>query len=561
MSLSYGAAGTVSTGTGLAVSLTPGTPASSGTGYRNFLCVLWKPSSTSAEPTVTATGGVWKHSVTKANTTGVVSGADTGSMRLSVWYVDGTTPTGTTVVITGTVGAAQAIIFNVLNSDAATVTGHNFDTAEDNAVGANYSATTTAEAIAATTADLIVAVTATNTDAGTVSARTFTSSGLTFASLTNPVDNASATGDDSWVGVSYAAVTAGSQVATLAYTHTNASPSEGVTIFLGIRALPLPTFTVSRKSDFYQNPAYQLTVTGTDHYAFFEVKRDDQTGLPGDSVRYLQYQEGIRSSYTIPDYEFRFGATGWLMAKNNITYTAKFYYGGEVVTQAIAVAGNPLEDYAATIDATFSGTIADAVFAKSFLSCPDTASLNIPVVISDFQGYSTKGNVLTSSHVLGRRNPVVAVDVAEGFTGKFTLLVANQLFNSSYGAPTNVEHYTSLLSLGESFLMRNVSPLIAGIDDFYFIVTDFQVKRENIFAPQQTMVDLARSNPIGLLDIAYQPVITIEVTFQRVDAPPYISIIPAFTWQTLADHFDTWQEVADHFPDWNAVAKTTDGIF
>jgi len=482
-------------------------------------------------------------------------------MRLSIWYYDGTTPTGTTVVIGGTVGAAQALIFNVHNTDASTVTGHNFDTAEDNAVGANYSATTTAEAVDAFTGDLLIAVTATNTDAGTVSARAFTSSGVTFAALTNPVDNASATGDDTWVGVSYAAVTAGSQVATLAYTHTNASASEGVTIFLGIRALALPTFTVSRKTDFYQNPAYQLTVTGTDVFSYFEVKRNDQTGLPGDSVRYLQYQAGIRSSYTIPDYEFRFGATGWLMATNNITYTAKFYYGGEVVSQAIAVAGNPLEDYAATIDATFAGTIPDAQFAKSFLSCPDASALNIPVVISEFGGYSTKGTVLTQSHVLGRRNPVVAVDVAEGFTGTFKILVANQLYNSSYGAPTNVEHYTSLLSQGESFLMRNVSPLIAGIDDFYFIVTDFNVVRENTFAPQQTMVDQARANPIGLIDIAYQPIITIEVTFQRVDAPPYISIIPAFTWQTLADNFDTWQEVADHFPDWLAVAKTTDGVF
>lgn len=558
MSLTYGGAGSISTGSGSSTVLTPGVPGASGVGYRNFLCVLWKPSSITAEPVVTATGGVWKHSVTKSNTTGVASAADVGSMRLSVWYFDGATPTGTTVTFSGTIGAAQAVIINVYNSTGSTVTGHNFDIAEDDSYGANYSAATTAQDIKGATNDLIIAISATDTDAGTVSARAFASSGVTFAALTNPVDNASPTGDDTWLGVSYAAITAGTQVAPITYSHTNASSAKGVTVFLGVRVLALPTFTATPVTDFYQNPAYHLTVSGTDVYSYFEVKRTDQTGLPGDYVRYLQYQAGIRTSYTIDDYEFRFGSTSWLMATNAITYVAKFYYGGEVVATATTVAGSPLTDYANSIDVL--GTHPDALFAKTFINCPNAQGLNIPVVVSDFTGYSTKGTVLTQSHVLGKRNPVVAVDVAEGFTGKFTLLVANQLNNSSYGVPTNVEHYAELFARGETFLMRNVSPLVAGVDDFYFIVVSYDVKRENIVAPQQTMVDQARRNPNGLLDIAYQPIITIDVTFQRVDAPPYTSIIPAFTWQTLLDDFATWQAVLDHFPDWLAVLRTTDGV-
>ncbi len=565
MTLTYGGAGTGSSGSGGSPALTPGAPSISGAGYRNFLCVTWKPSSIDADPVVTTTAGAWKHISTAYNTTDVASSADHGSMRTAVWYVDGECPTATNVKFAGTIGAAQAVIVNYVNSDPDNYSiAHNLGWGEQNTEGANYSAPSTVGGnIFLESGDTVVAITGTNTDGGTPSAPTFASSGVTFGTPVFSYAAASTTGDDGWLGVVTAAVTGGTETTTTTYSHTNATASQGTTVFIGLKLLSIPTITVTPTADFYINPGYIVHIAGLSSYHYFQVDRHDETGLERAPIRGFQYQPILRSSYTITDYEFRFGAIGCLHPRNQQAYNLSVYYSGQRVAIVIAEYRSPLQDYVDAIDTDFTGdnSLPDGMFAKSFLGVPEIPELNIPVLIGSLETHKSPGNVLSTSHVLGRSNPVVATDVVGGFSGDFTVLVSNGLSNSSYGCPTNVKAYEDLFSRGNVLQLRNVSPLSAGVEDFYFIVTELSMKRENVVAPQLTMVQQARRDPNALLGVGYQPVILLTVSYQRVDAPSYNSVIPSFTWQTLLEGFATWQDVLDTFPSWLSVLQTTDGDF
>lgn len=559
-SLQHNNTSTPVNGTGTNLILSPDVATPSGANYRNFLFVIWK-SSTAAEPVVDAGTGEWIRITSSANTTPIASGPNVGSMKGILYYADGTCPTGTTVVFSETVGCAQAVTTNFVNSDGTKVIGHNYANGEDDTIGANYSATATAIFNAAAVEDdVLVTFTGFNTDDGTPTVPTMTATGITIGAAADHLNIGTATGDDTRIMMSSAGVSNGSQLSPVTYSHTNASSGKGISIFIKLKLLASPVVAVVPQPSFYLDPGFNVTATGMAEFDYFEVLRGDAAGHPVAAVRQGQYQAVLDDEFDVVDYEFSFGSTGRLVPSNPLIYTFNFYYLNQLSYVTIVSTANPMASYTASIDAAALG-IPDGAFPKTYLSVPKVPELNMSVMISEFQDATSDGNILSESHVLGRRNPVVNTDVSSGMTGSFKLLVTTGIGNSSQSVPTNVKVYTDAFGTGNVFMLRNVSPLVAGFEDFYFVVKSYKVRRENVIANQVSMVEQNRIDPNGTIGDAYRPTITIEVGFTETDAPANSHVSQLFTWQTLLDSFTSWQDVLDTFPDWLSVLQVTDGRF
>ncbi len=556
-----GAVGTAGAGNP-AMSVPTASP--TGIGYRNFLFVAWKPSSNTIEPVITSTTGEWRRLTASSNGLPVASGVDTGSMRSVLYYADGSSPTGTLAAFTGTIGSAIGLCFSMHNGDSTFGSLSTFaTTGTDESNGANYSATSVGDLDLGVN-DILMTFTGINSDATTATVQTATTANRTIGvSSSNHNDN-TASGDDSGVHISAFPVVLAQtgEDGVITYTHTNASSTQGTTIFVRLRRLPNPVINATPVNQFYRNPGYTVSIAeNLSLYDYFEIIRSDETGLPDAHIRGGQYQPVTSDAFSTEDYEFRFGSTGYGLNNNILTYTGNFYSGGQLVyTVFDEVTG--LTDWIASVDDTFSGNFPDQALPKTWISVPDIPSLNIPVNVGNFQEASFEGNILSTSHVLGRRNPVVATDVTSGMKGNFSLVLAYITgITTSTGIPYNIEDYTDFLSTGAVFKLRNLAPIIVGFEDFYFVVESYSIKRTNWSVNQQIMVDRGRANTPGALSGEFYSPMTITVNFVEVDAPPNGVPPSQFTWQTLPDTFNSWNDINVVFPNWLAVLQTTDGDF
>lgn len=562
--VTWGSSGGPATGSGVNAAAFPAAASPSGSSYRNFLVVTWKPTTVNVEPDITTSTGEWRRITTSYNAVPVASGADVGSVREVLYYADGVCPTGTLVAFEGNVGSFTAQIFNVFNNDSANYSFSNYNTTgEDGTYGANYSAVGISDLLLLKE-DYVLVFTGTNTDAGTVSAQTMTTANRVMSTSAQNISDGSSTGDDIHQAISSFVVVQEAVGATgvPTYAHTNASSAQGATIFLRLRLLPNPSLSITPNTAFYSDPGYDITVVGLTPFDYFEVIRSDETGLPEAHVRGGQYQAVSSNTFNTIDYEFRFGSTGYPFARNLLKWTLNVYSGGDLVYTIFSNDNSGLTDWTDSADAVLGGLLPDSALPKTYISVPDIPELNVPVNIGSFQTWQHQGNILSKSHVLGRRNPVIAQDVVSGKTGSFTILVLFNAFTSgSTGIPFNVEDYTDFLATGNVFMMRNVAPILVGFEDFFFVVESYDVARVNRVTNQQSMIDQNREDQFGSLDEGFWPVIEITVNFTETDAPPNGAVVSQFTWQTLLDNFDTWQAVLDAFPDWLSVLQMTDGNF
>lgn len=534
--------GAVVTGSGSGPLLQPVSP-SSGAGYRNYLVNTWKASDVSP-PVITTTGTTWKFLQRSTQSALVATGADVGSMVTELYYCEDTAPTATNVQFVGTVGSAQSVIFNV-NKSASRITIHSTETGEDSSYGADYTALSPNNMNkVGSNFGLMVAISGTNSDAGTIDPNV-TAGGISgfYPTNFNVVDSASATGDDSRLNISYFRAISGTESAGPQVTWTNASSSQGTTVFLWVEAVVTPTITATPTDDFYKTAGYDITVAGLTGFTYTRLYRGDLTGGAQVELRGGQYEAVSSSTRAMTDYEFYFGSSGLISSSNIVTWYADIYYNGEI-TYTATTTKTPINDWNTSV--TTEALQPAAAVVSTFLSNPSIPALNEACLIQDFKAYTRGGNVLSKSHVLGRARPVVTTDVTSGREGTFSILVPESTYSGGFGAAQVVSEYMTLLETGDVLMLRNIQPYAAGFDDFYFIVEGITTSRQNrVINPHAPMA----------------PIMVIEVTWTEVDAPPNTGAVSQFTWQTLLDHFNSWQQVLNTFSSWLQVLQVTDGDF
>jgi len=531
MAISFGAAGSVVTGTGVgSLVLSPVGPASTANSI-NLLVAIWKTSAT-GEPTVAATLGTWTRLAFSDSAVDVATGADVGSMGTVVYYSLGSVPTGNTVTFPGTVNSGQAVIVNYTKatSEAWTV---NYSTGQDETYGANYSAAgnTDFDAVAG---DYLVACSGINSDAGAISARAITATGLTLSANTSRVSNLSTDGDDSGLLISDHSVSSGTQTAAPTYAHTNASSTQGTTVVAKLHVIAVPTVVAAVVvAPFAQTAGYRVTVTGLTGYSQFQVTATDDSGVVAErDVRGGQLQSVDGSSFVGDDYEFNFGNTG-VNYSPTITYKCYVYSDSLLVgTGTDTINQSPVDEWEASLVATGDAIGEGPV---SYLSVPLQPALNIPVMIQEFDEYQREGTILSNSHVLGRKNPVVSTDVMAGRTGNFILLVPETGWPHSLYCPDSINDYISVLETGYTFMLRNLVPWAVGIEDFYFVVKSVQPQRLSRMAPM-----------VGNI----KATMAISVEWIEVDMPPSEEAVSALTWQVLVDNYQSWAQVLSANPTW-----------
>lgn len=552
-------AGTAVAGNGTGITLSPVSPASSA-GSTNFLVVSWKPTS-SLEPTVTSTTGTWIRKQSSVNTTPVASGADVGAVKMVVYYANGAAPTGTSVkfdVTQGVVGAAQAVIVNVINNDTANfVIGIDSTSGEDDSHNNNFSAASITN-FNATAENIILTFVGENSDAVSPTVQAYSSSGSVYGAVTSHLSSASSTGDDSYLAVVSATCNSGPQAGNITYSHTSATNQKGVVVFLKLSLIAIPLVTVTPLADFWFNPGYQISINDMAGYDNFNVTRVDEAGHLESDIRGGQYQSVTGATFAAEDYEFRFGGTGWSVVENEITWRFKFYSNQTLVHQT-TVNRVGITDLITSIDAAATG-LPDAAFPKTWLSVPEIPQFNIPVAVEQFNIYNFDAKILSESRVLGRSNPVINTDVLSGRRGKFTLLLTKETNNSNYQVPSEVDEYSIRFALGSVMMLRNAAPALVGIEDIYFIVKNVNVVRLNSVVSQVSIFDQARIDGSQSVDNSFFPVIRIDIEFIEVDAPPNGIAVSQFSWQSLLDNFASWQDVANFFGDWLDVLQNPSGV-
>lgn len=534
MAISFGAAGSVVTGTGASVVLSP-TPPSSTSNSINFLVVTWKSSSI-AEPVIATTLGTWTKLALSDSAVDVASGLDVGSTSTVVYYSLGTAPTGTTATFSGTVGVGQAVIINYTKgaTEAFTVSS---STGSDESNGANYSATTNLN-FSAVTADWLIAFTGTNSDVAGHSARAITATGLTLSAVNSRVTSLSATGDDSGLLIDDHSVSSGTQSAAAVYSYTNVSSTQGTTVICRLRVTTVPAVSVAVINDFAEVAGYRVTVTGLTGFAQFRVTATDDSGVfPERDVRGGHLQTVSGSSFVGDDYEFSFGNTG-VSFSPTVTYKAYVYSGGIVVGfGSDTIDQSPLDEWNDSLTSTGNTSYEGPV---SYISVPLQPALNLPVLIREFNGYDRQGNILSESHVLGRANPVISTDVMSGRKGSFQLIVPESGFPNSLYCGDTVNDYISLFNSGYTLMLRNLSPYAIGIEDFYFVVNSLNVQR------------LSR---VANMVVNNKPVIQITVDWTEVDMPPSDETVSTLTWSQVNDNYQNWSQVLNSNTSWLDVLQ------
>jgi hypothetical protein len=543
MAITFGGVGTQLAGGGVTPFLLPIAPAS-GANYINFLLLTWKATDV-PEPAVSSGGGPkWYRLDLSRNSVLEAAGVDVGSMAVSIWYSYGTAPTGTTIQWQGTVGSCTAVIFNyVKSSTEAWIVKHAVGV--DNTSGANYSASATTS-VDATVDDVIVSCTGLNTDEGTITAEAITAVGLTFGSINSRILNQISTSNDAAVVVYDATVTAGTQTDVTVNTFSNASANYGASIHLRLRVATAPDITVTPVDSFYTEAGYDVSVTGLTPFSKFHVYRGDSSGDHLD-VRGGQIQSVSEiDDWAAVDYEFSFGHVDTLNWDNNIVYYVAVLDDSSVVTFTNHTTVNAFEDWEDSLE---DAGVTKVAAAKTFLSIPDTPSLNTPVLIQEYQSYDRSGNILSKSHVLGRSNPVVNSDVLSGRTGKLSILISGDLSVAAggVGVVENIKTLIEALKIGQVCLIRHIQPAAVGWEDIFFVSDGITVNRANASIDESRLYSRVADIDTHLI---------VEITFVEVDRPDSTTAVAEFSWQSVMDGNLTWNTVLTGNADWLQVLQT-----
>lgn len=542
MTVAIGVVDAVVTGSGSSTVLTPTCTANGATSNVLYLLAVTMKASDSEVITVsTSGGGDWELLTQVANTSVVVSGADTGSIRTYLYYCYGTSgvPVGTSISLSGTVGSAQAVCwsYTVAAGKAILI---DYTTAVDDTYGANYSATSSTNFLPVAT-DLVTAITGTNSDAGAPSVIAITETGITFNATTSRVASASATGDDSRLMVYDASVASGTSSTGPTFSHTNASSAQGTTIFLKLQDKALPVLDVQlTQNPWALNPGFSLEATGLTGFDEFRVYRRYALAGDEDTVRGGQRAAVTQDAFAGEDYEFSFGKVG-INSYESLSYVLEVYFAGNsvgLVTDSFS-GGTLYSIFTGQLTADGDYTVNQA--PKSWINCPTQPALNIPVAIETFPDHSLDANILSESHVLGRKNTVVATDVLGGMRGSFSILVVpDDGINSSAYTPPTLKGVLETFRNGQVYQMRNLAPQLVGVDDFYFVVKGIGVTRKNVRADQ-----LADYTLDGTL-----PYHSVTIEYIEVDQPPTSQVVFANDWQDVNDSFGTWGDVFASNPTW-----------
>jgi hypothetical protein len=542
MAITFGGVGVQQAGGGVTPFLLPVAPAS-GANYINFLLLTWKATDVPEPYAATNGGPQWYRLDLSRNSILEAGGVDVGSMAVSVWYSYGTAPTDTVVQWQGTVGSCTAIIFNyVKSSTEAWIIKHAVGV--DDTSGANYSAAASTS-LDATVDDVVVSCTGLNTDAGTITSEALTATGLTFGTVHSRILNQISTSNDAAVIVYDATVTAGDQTDVTTNTFSNASDNYGASIHIRLRVATAPSITVDPVDSFHTEAGYDVAVAGLTPFSKFHVYRGDQSGDQFD-VRGGQIQTVTGDDWAATDYEFSFGHVDKLNWDNNIVYYVAVLDDSSVVTFTKATMVNAFEDWEDALD---DAGVSKISAAKTFLSIPDTPTLNTPVLIQEYTAYNRSGNILSKSHVLGRSNPVVNSDVIGGREGKFSILISGDLSTASggVGVVENIKTLIEALKIGQVCLVRHIQPAAVGWEDMFFVSDGITVTRANTSIDETSLYSRVEDVDTHLI---------VEITFVEVDRPDSTTTVAEFSWQSVLTGNLTWNTVLTGNADWLQVLQT-----
>jgi len=480
----------------------------------------------------------------------VGSAADTGIVNIACFFKYGVTGSAVTTLTTpgnSTVMQGQMI---TCHRTAGKTFAFKASTARDTTDGANYSTNSNIGNFVALNGDQLFSVTGMNSDSGTWTVPTITVPGLTVGTVTNLANNATTLGDDGRLLINQALITAGTTQSGPATAGGTAAAftGSGTSMMLRIREVTDPAVSIVPDTDFHIQPRYQLTITGLGPFDQWKIER---RGVSGEyatvPVRGGDYQDIPTSSAVLDDIEFHFSGREVLVEQHYYDITV---YSGGIFNATVTVGPvTPATDYA-------TAAAADGFFAPystcpvTFISDPIAPSVDIPVMVMQFDTYDRAGAILGNHKVLGRRNPVIVTDTSAGMTGSFTILAMNVspsrtdntppaltadrgfLTAASYGTPTGPKRIEDFFNRGNILMMRHRSAMIAGIPDFYFVIDSISIHRLNRLAAQY-----------GDITLDY-PYYEITVQFIETDRPATLSQAVTSTWQNVLDVNDNWGDVS-----------------
>ncbi len=297
-----------------------------------------------------------------------------------------------------------------------------------------------------------------------------------------------------------------------------------------------------------QSPGFDIALTGLDStgsWTHFRVVRRDLSGvLPDAVVRGLDLQPQTAATAAGSDYEAPF-------SYHNYQYRLEMWTSGVLSTTVTYNLPAPGYFFPATTAMTTS-SLQD--MATAYLKSVNTPSLSRAVVIADFKAYSRQGRILSSSSVLGRKNPVNTMDVMGGRKGSFAFLVGNLPGATSLATQTE---YEALLDEGDVYLFQSVLYKSSGIKDLFMNIEDVSWER----ASPQTLGIHGNLGTVTtyLTDADWlAPIWQCTVNWVETDRPPTGDVgVTSTTWQDVLNAYATWQAVLDGNATWLEVLQGT----
>ncbi len=228
MTIALRAAGTAIGGTTAVTAINPSVPSGAVVGDLSVLTVSVKPYTT----TITTPSGWTKIDEHTSGTTAI--GTDVGSTKVAM-YVKEDAAVGAIGNIGQSGANSMGAVIHVYSKTKSTWDYSSFTKGADGTSGANYSATG-AGGIDVAAGDWVVAGTSISGDIGTLSAWAIAGmSGATLGTSVNRTNSATTTGNDSRLTADDIPVNSGSSSNAPTYAYTNASNTEGATIWLRLR--------------------------------------------------------------------------------------------------------------------------------------------------------------------------------------------------------------------------------------------------------------------------------------------------------------------------------------
>lgn len=381
----------------------------------------------------------------------------------------------------------------------------------------------------AQTDDWLLAFTSLNSDAGTRTVPTITAAGIVPGAANTRSNDQSNVGNDSGIMAVDLIVTSGTETGVPSFAFTNASSTNGGTVFIRLRRVTAE-IEVLPQDDFSVKAGYDITASGLTGFSEFEIQRVDTIAGTGTEVVRGGGRQTLSGATTAvaEDYEFSF------KNENGIVTTYRWdlllYLNGALQGTVASLPRTPLTDV--TNDVCYEYGKSPFAWIKSTTS----PLLNQPVSIGEFEGYARAGRILGRHNVLGRKNPVVVSDVLSGTEGTFTVLVDAQ---SAWLGARNVVKYNQDLRLlfetGSVYYFQSLDPFSTAVPDFFFTVETADVKRWS------RIVGQSQPNPTTIW----------TVKFVEVDRPGTLDVaVSARTWDSVKTENTTWLGVLNNNESW-----------